>query len=343
MVARSSVRFNEKSTNHTEKDLLSECVLPEPATQFLSWLTAQRNLAENTCLAYRNDIEQFELFLQKNNTSLAKPEQITRDDVRDFVAVLHLDNQAKSSIARKLSALRTLFRYFQRQGQVQASPVQGVHNPKQALRHPQMLNVDQAFALLGELPCETEETGNANAVFETQDSIVRKRDQALGELLYGAGLRISEALGLNLDNIDMEEGLVRVLGKGQKERLTPIGGACRVALIHWLQVRSLLHPTDDQAVFVGVRGKRLNRRQGARIVEGMGLEAHLPQRLAPHTLRHSFATHLLEGGADLRAVQELLGHARLSTTQRYTHLTLEHLMQVIDNAHPRATEKDKKD
>ena len=171
---------------------------------------------------------------------------------------------------------------------------------------------------------------------ESREGAAACRDQALVELLYGSGLRISEALGLNVMDVDPSSGVVRVLGKGGKERLAPLSATSMRTLERWLRTRPLLLPAAsvEQAVFVGNRGGRLDRRQAARILEHLRQEAGLPQHVSPHALRHSFATHLLEGGADLRAVQELLGHARLSTTQRYTHVTLDRLMRVYDRAHP---------
>ena len=162
------------------------------------------------------------------------------------------------------------------------------------------------------------------------------RDLALVEMLYGAGLRISEALSLNVKDLDLTAGMARVMGKGSKVRMAPLSETSIVCLQAWLQVRPLLAPAGETALFVGSRGKRLDRRQATRILETLRVEAGLPQHISPHMLRHSFATHLLEGGADLRAVQELLGHARLSTTQRYTHVTLDRLMRVYDRAHPRS-------
>ncbi len=330
--------------------------LPPPARDFLSWIRLQRGLAEATCAAYERDLLDFEAFLLEEGISLARPGDVTRRHAEGFAARLFRSGQAKSSIARKLSALRSLFRYFLRTGRVRADPLEAVRNPKQEIRHPGALNVDEVFALLGPLPpdkagpepsdtqtgeVEKPDAEERSRTVPDRDRALLLRDQALGELLYGSGLRISEALGLDTADIDGENAAVRVSGKGGKDRLAPLSDACVEALRAWLQVRHLIAPAAERAVFVGSRGKRLNRRQAARILEAMARDAGLTRRVAPHLLRHSFATHLLEGGADLRAVQELLGHARLSTTQRYTHVTLERLIQVYDRAHPLAQGKDK--
>lgn len=303
--------------------------LPAPAVAFLAWMQLRKGLADATFLAYRRDLSQFEGFLREHGQSLARPDTLTREHILDFAASLHAQGQAKSSVSRKLSALRALFRHLLRHKKISADPTVGVRNPKREQHHPAVLNVDQTFALLGGLS-----SAPPTAPVD-KDTALQLRDLALAETLYGAGLRISEATQLNLTDVRLEEGFVRVWGKGSKERLAPLGEACVAALTAWLGVRDTVAHSAERAVFVGARGKRLDRRQGLRIVDDLRLQAGLPQHISPHSLRHSFATHLLEGGADLRTVQELLGHARLATTQRYTHLTLDRLMRVYDKAHPR--------
>lgn len=319
-----------------------DTLLPAPAEAFLAWMQLRKGLANATSEAYRRDLEQFEGFLRTVALTLAEPDRLNREHVEGFAAHLHALGQAKSSIARKLSALRALFRHLLRQKRVRVDPTSGVRNPKREKHHPAMLNVDQAFALLGGLPSVQSLPEFASEPFTSlpplsvdRETALTLRDKALAETLYGAGLRISEATALDLIDVRLAEGVVRVWGKGSKERVAPVGEAGVVALSVWLSVRGVLAAAGEQAVFVGARGKRLDRRQGVRIVENLRLQAALPQHISPHALRHSFATHLLEGGADLRTVQELLGHARLSTTQRYTHLTLDRLMRVYDKAHPR--------
>ena len=302
---------------------------PPAVRAFLSWLEVQKGMAAATVAAYDRDLAQFEAWLAQDGLSLDKPAAITRKQVQRFVASLHRESLAHSSMARKLSALRAFFRHALRLRAVEADPTAGVRNPKQSVRHPAALNVDQMFSLLDTAAEHT----------NTRPEVIRRRDLALAELLYGAGLRISEALGLNAHDVDPRSGVVRVLGKGNKTRLAPLSDTARLALGDWLAVRQELAVGAESALFVGTRGQRLNRRQAARILDELAANAGLPH-VAPHSLRHSFATHLLEGGADLRGVQELLGHARLSTTQRYTHVTLDRLMRVYDRAHPRSqTEK----
>ncbi len=251
--------------------------------------------------------------------------------MRRYLAELHRQGAAKSSVARKLSTLRAFFRYLLKEGLCEADPTSGVRNPRQEKRHPKLLNVDQAFALL-DAPKSTE--AKAGARDAASETAARLRDLALAELLYGSGLRVSEALSLDVLDVDPAGGFARVMGKGGKERMAPLSDTSRAALLKWLAARRVLARPGERALFAGNRGERLNRRQAARIIESLCQAAGLPQAVSPHALRHSFATHLLEAGADLRSVQELLGHARLATTQRYTHLSLAQVVQVYDKAHP---------
>lgn len=267
-------------------------------------------------------MRQFEACLARRGLSLGDPAAITRDQARGFLADLHRQGVGKTSMGRKLSTLRTLFRFFQRKKLVAVSPLAGVRNPKAEKRHPRALNVDQTVALL-----------DAGAGLGPE----AVRDLALVELLYGSGLRVGEAVGLDIHDVDAASGVARVMGKGGKERMAPLSDVSRERIRDYLRVRASFSPAPTEpALFLGNRGGRLDRRQAARIVSAMALAAALPQRVHPHMLRHGFATHLLQSGADLREVQELLGHARLSTTQRYTHLDLSRLMAVYDTAHPRA-------
>ncbi|MEG1610537.1 MAG: tyrosine recombinase XerC [Bilophila sp.] len=318
-------------------------MLPAPAEAFLSWMLIQKGFSEATVAAYRRDLQQFETWLQSEERTLACPGAIEKRHVQQFSAFLHREGKARSSISRKLSALRSLFRHLLRNRKIENNPTQMVRNPKQEIRYPGALNVDQVFALLDGAPSEPAPPGAQAAPYTPPPALedaayaAQLRDLALVELLYGSGLRISEALGLDVLDVEPASGFVRVLGKGGKERLAPLSDTSVQALKNWMRVRPLLGDSGERALFVGNRGKRLDRRQAARILEALRLEAGLPQHISPHALRHSFATHLLEGGADLRTVQELLGHARLSTTQRYTHVTLDRLMRVYDKAHPRSS------
>ena len=302
--------------------------LPDNALVFLAWLEFQKNASTATIAAYTNDLLDFEHFLQQDGASLAQPQDITRQHIQRFSASLHHAGLARASTARKLSALRSLFHRLLRLGKITANPCRGVRNPRQEQRHPAMLNVDQVFGLLAE-PKEP-------------DDVFRLRDRTLLELLYGSGLRISEALSLDAADCHPETGFVRVMGKGGKERQAPLSDTSRDILAVWLTVRQHVAPPGTTALFPGRRSSRLNRRQAARILENAAQTAGIPQHVSPHDLRHSFATHLLEGGADLRAVQEMLGHSRISTTQRYTHLNLDSLTRVYDAAHPGAQPDTKK-
>ena len=296
--------------------------LPEPGQAFLAHLAVQKGYSDATLSAYEGDLKQFELYLRTRGVSLAAPDGVGKEHVRGFLADLHRRQAGKSSMARKLSSLRSLYKFLLTKKYVEKSPLTGIRNPKGEKRHPKALNVDQATALV-----------TAGDVNDPRDL----RDLALAELLYGAGLRISEALDLDLPDVDLSQGVVRVYGKGGKERMAPMSDAAAARLKEYLGVREAFTPEPrEQALFLGVRGARMQRRQANRAVSVMAKLAGVPQNVSPHMLRHSFASHLLQGGADLRAVQELLGHSRLTTTQRYTHLNLAQIMQTYDAAHPKA-------
>lgn len=303
----------------------------EEVQAFLAWLSVQKGYSPATLAAYASDLTQFEFFLSPQDLSLSAPQSISRQHVSRYLANLHRQGSAKSSMARKLASIRTFFRYCIRMRRMAHNPAAQVRSPKQEQRHPNMLNVDQAFALLDNASASCTDSSPQDAAREA----LHARDLALGELLYGSGLRISEAVGLDVDQVDPRSGMVRVLGKGGKSRLAPLSDAAVVALRRWLTLRGTVAQLSEKALLVGARGSRLDRRQATRIIENMCKQAGLAQTISPHGLRHSFATHMLEAGADLRAVQELLGHSRLTTTQRYTRLALEHLVKVYDAAHPR--------
>jgi integrase/recombinase XerC len=306
---------------------------------FLAHLEMEKGCSAATVAAYGGDVLQFEELLAMQGISLAEPESVERRHVRNFLSDLHRRGVSKSSMGRKLAALRSFFRFCVRMRLIKALPTDGVGNPRREKRHPALLNVDQAFALL-DTPAKGKEAGRRRAS-SGQDAaaILRSRDICLAEILYGSGLRVSEALALNAGRLTAETQAVRVLGKGGKERLAPLTDTARSALADWLALRPLLAPRGEYALFLGARGGRLNRREAQRIIGKLCREAGLPHPVSPHGLRHSFATHLLEAGADLRCVQELLGHSRLTTTQRYTHLDLARLTAVYDKAHPRSGEE----
>lgn len=302
---------------------------PQTVAAFLVFLEAQKGYSPATLAAYASDLEQFASYLAGRGLSLDAPEAIARDAVRGFVAELHRARTAKVSMGRKLSTLRGFFKYLQQKKRIATDPTAGVKNPKVERRQPRALNADEAVALVS--PAATVADGSIEAC----------RDLALAELLYGSGLRVSEALGLDLDDVDLSQGIARVLGKGGKERLAPLSDASRERLRDYQRRRGELAPAlTEKALFLGSRGARLGRRQAARIIEALGKEAGLARHAHPHMLRHSFATHLLESGADLRSVQELLGHARLTTTTRYTNLDLARIMRIYDKAHPRSDASD---
>lgn len=302
--------------------------LPDTAEMFLAHLEYEKGYSQATLSSYGLDLEQFEESLQKNGRSLAQAGELTGKEVKAFLADLHRQGISRTSMGRKLSTLRSLFNFLARLGKVDKVPTLGISNPKQEKRQPKHLNVDQAYTMLEK----------ATATPKVDKPALKARDLALAELLYGSGLRISEALGLDLKDFSPDSIVVKVRGKGNKERLAPLTDPSRQALTHWLQIRPSLDSTSE-ALFIGARGERLNRRQALRIVEALCEQAGLPESVSPHALRHSFASHLLESGADMRSVQELLGHSRLSTTQRYTHLNLAKLVEAYDKAHPKSGSK----
>lgn len=305
---------------------------------FLVWMEVQKGASPATLKAYGSDLAQLTEFLRGQDADLGRPETVTKRHIQAYLAWLFRLGDAKSSMARKLAAARSYFRFQQRSGAVAENVAAQVRNPRQEKRHPRALNVDETFALLdteqkpGHLP------GQPGAESAEAERLLC-RDLALAELLYGSGLRISEALSLNIDDVQLSSRVLRVMGKGSRERLAPLSDTSCESLKSWLDERPLMALPDEPALFVGSRGSRLNRREAARIVERLCRRAGLDFTVSPHSLRHSFATHLLTAGADLRSVQELLGHSRLTTTQRYTQVSLEHLMEAYDKAHPKASKK----
>lgn len=300
--------------------------LPESVQQFLLFLDAQKGYSPATTASYRTDLVGLHAFLQRRDKGLEHPEAITKQDVTAFLADLHRQGMAKSTVCRKLSGLRSFFRFLQRRKLIEADPCATLKNPKMPKHHPQVLNVDQALQLVEA---------------DVSQSPAALRDLALVELLYGSGLRISEALGLDYAHLDLDRQLARVLGKGRKERIVPLTDAAVARLRRYLERRGEFLPRpEEQGIFLGARGGRLDRRQADRIIKDLAVCGSIPQ-ISAHTLRHSFASHMLQAGADLRSVQELLGHSRISTTQRYTHLDLAQIMKVYDSCHPMAGKKSK--
>lgn len=293
---------------------------------FLDYLTYERNVSVNTVTAYRDDLESFVTFLCNDYFTLGRDQlDLGRVDhlaVRSYLAHLARRRLARSSIARHLSALRSFFKYLIREGVVPSNPARSVSTPKRERSLPTVMQPAEV-ALLLEQPDATTTLGN--------------RDRAWMELLYASGLRISELVGIDIDDIELRARLVKVHGKGSKERIVPFGSKAEEALRAWLAARGdLVTDADEQAVFVNYRGERITTRSVRRLFDGYVRDAAIRAGVSPHTMRHSFATHLLNAGADLRGIQELLGHASLSTTQKYTHLNDWQLIAVYKKAHPRA-------
>jgi integrase/recombinase XerC len=286
---------------------------------FLRHLERERNASPNTIRAYGEDLDQFRSHLRRELGREPRPEDADHLAIRGFLAELHRRGLARSTSARKLAGLRTYFRYLCREGRLDANPARALATPRQDKRIPAVLDEPEVQALL-DLP---------------GDGLAAVRGRAILELLYATGMRCAELVGLDVGEVDLDGRMVRVLGKGRKERVVLFGESAREALACWLERRRSLRPRSD-ALFLNARGGRLTDRSVRALVARRVAQQALARRCSPHTLRHSFATHLLTRGADLRAIQELLGHASLSTTQRYTHVDTRHLLEVYKKAHPRS-------
>ena len=291
--------------------------MEEEITAFTRYLATERNVSPHTLDAYRVDLRQFREFVTKERGADASAAIVDHLLIRRYLALLHKDCR-KSTIGRKLAAIRAFFRYLIREGRSEKNPAELVSTPKKEKRLPFHLNIDEITALV-----EAPRDGDLSGL----------RDRAILETLYSCGIRVSELTGLDVGELDLESGLVRVLGKGSKERVVPVGRYAREAMAEYLAARNNPHPGEP--LILNTRGGRLTSRSVARIVDKYILKLATIKKISPHTLRHTFATHLLESGADLRAIQELLGHASLSTTQKYTHVSIDRLMEVYDQAHPR--------
>lgn len=297
--------------------------------EFLEFLATQRNASSHTLSAYRSDLHDFHTFVcGERGSDSPDAAQVDHLLLRLYLACLSTktavrQGYAKSSIGRKLAAIRALFNWLVRNGRLALNPAELVATPKREQRLPFHLNIDQAMTLV-EAPEHVASTCNHTI-----------RDKAIMELLYSSGIRVSELTGLNVGDLDRSSGMVRVLGKGNKERIVPVGSAALQAVSAYLAERGGC-PPETAPLFLGARGARINRRCVAELIKHWSLQINSFRPVTPHTLRHTFATHLLEQGADLRSIQELLGHASLSTTQKYTHIGLDRLLEVYDKAHPRA-------
>ena len=289
--------------------------MDEPIASFLEHLAVERGASPHTLRNYAIDLCEFAEFLRGERFAVVNADAQL---VRAYLASLHRRRLAKASIARRLASVRSCFRFLARRGVIEQNPARQVRSPRQPRSLPSFLPKDESKELLD----RRRETSEA-----------ARRDHALLELLYATGIRVAECCGLDCADLDRGHGTVRVLGKGDKERVVPVGEAALAAVDAYLAVSQ----RTDGPLFINHRGGRLTPRSVHRIVGRQARLAGLDRRVTPHTMRHTFATHMLGEGADLRLIQELLGHARLSTTQRYTHVTSEQLMKVYDAAHPRAT------
>jgi integrase/recombinase XerC len=290
--------------------------------RFLRYLQVERNASELTIKSYREDLTALLEFLGGEEDRLPQPRDITPQDLRQYVAALNEAGYAKSSVARHLATLRSFFRFAQREGLVDQNPAKPLRNPRPDRKLPHFLTTDEISRLLN-APPKNEPLG--------------LRDRAILETTYSAGLRVSELVAINDDDLDLDAGLVRVRGKGRRERLAPLGRYAVQALERWMGARPrATRQIVPQPTFLNRFGNRLTTRSVARMLEKYLKETSLDSRTSPHTLRHSFATHLLDRGADIRSVQELLGHKSLVTTQIYTHVSTAGLRAAYEKAHPRA-------
>ncbi len=304
----------------------SDETLPAAILRFLKFMAVERNASDLTVKSYREDLEHLIEFLAESQGGCPSPAALTTLDLRGFVAQLHQAGYAKTTIARRLASLRSFFRFGQRDGWASSNPAKPLRNPRQPRSLPHFLSTVEVGRLL-----------NAPPAREPQGL----RDRAILETMYSAGLRVSEVVGLNDDDIDRAGCVLRVRGKGKRERLAPIGSYALVALDGWFDVRRLAPVLLRQEnprlpLFVNRSGKRLTTRSVGRMLEKYLRQTGLDRRTSPHSLRHSFATHLLDRGADIRSVQELLGHKSLVTTQIYTHVSTANLRAAYEKAHPRA-------
>jgi integrase/recombinase XerC len=331
--------------------------------KYLQYLQSVRNSSPHTILNYGNDLGQFVAYLSPPGMQVPALAKITHLIIREFVGHLHEQGLKKSSIARKLGALRSFFKYCVREGMIKDNPARLVPTPKLPKRIPSVLSAEEMNGFLNQLadlgaasggslpatrslaPTTARAKGSAKIASE---GLLLRRDRALLELLYAAGLRVSELTGLNLEDMEQKERMLRVRGKGNKERIVPYGSKAQEALEkYWPLREQLLLQTSGSggmgraaprtnAIFLNYAGRRLTQRSVGRIVKKYVKLVNINWDLHPHSLRHAFATHLLADGADLRAIQELLGHQSLSTTQKYTHASIRQLMEIYDKAHPHA-------
>ncbi|MCF6217320.1 MAG: tyrosine recombinase XerC [Gammaproteobacteria bacterium] len=293
-------------------------------SDFIGHLSNERQLSPHTRNNYQRDLKQLQRYCDKQKIEHWR--QLDSAAIRHYIAWRHRNGLAGSSLQRELSAIRSFFNYLIREKRLNNNAAQGVSAPKRGRKLPKTLDVDEISQLLD------------GPAIDPEDPL-QLRDFTMIELMYSCGLRLTELVTLDMSGLDLNSAMVRVLGKGNKTREVPVGSKAVAALRDWLKIRPSLANTDETALFVGKQGKRLTPRAVQKRIKEQGLRQGLMANVHPHRLRHSFASHLLESSGDLRAVQELLGHADISTTQIYTHLDFQHLAEVYDKAHPRAKKK----
>ena len=291
-------------------------------------LEVERNLSYHTRRSYLSDLKQFRIYLETDGKSRAEGApsvaQVDQMLVRGFIRSLHREKVKKVTISRKMAAIRAFFKYLLRKGRVIANPAELVHAPAPEKYIPTVLSVDEILTVLN---------------IEYKDEPLQMRDKAIMELFYSTGIRLSELAGLNIENINFPQGLIKIRGKGRKERIVPVGGPALSSIQSYLKRRDNLLKNNldsDSPLFFNNNGGRLTARSVARVVDRVVQRSGIGRKISPHALRHSFATHMMDAGADLRAIQELLGHESLSTTQKYTSVSISRLMEVYDKAHPKA-------
>lgn len=286
---------------------------------FKTYLISQRNYSQNTVRAYMNDLGEFSEYIAEKKVKVGKANTKL---INDYVSTLHKKN-SKSSISRKISTLRSFYSYLLKRGIISKNPAKFIDTPKTQTKLPVFLSVDEIFKLV-----DTKSKGKGNKT-------LLLRDKAILELLYSSGLRVSEIADAKLSNLQMSDSILKVTGKGNKERVIPIGSKAVDALKKYLEARETLKP-ESENIFLNSKGRTITTRSISRIVKKYSLQSGIYKNVSPHVLRHTFATHLLGGGADLRSIQKMLGHSNLSTTQRYTHITIEQIMKIYDETHPHA-------
>ena len=303
-------------------------LLEQAIKEFDRHMTVERNLSDRTRKSYLSDLEQYRAFIQKQAVSGGDEGGIPADQVviRSFLASLYRGNLRKVTISRKVAALRSFYRYLLREGKVGFNPAELVQTPRCEKYIPVVLSVDEILSLLR---------------VNFPEDPAGLRDRAMVELFYSSGIRLSELTALNIEDLNFTQGLLKVRGKGRKERIVPVGTPAFAAIEEYLKRRGELATKPpgaciDDALFLSTRGTRMNPRGVARVVERVVRQSGIGRKISPHALRHTFATHLLDAGADLRSIQEMLGHQSLSTTQKYTTVSVSRLMEIYDRSHPRA-------